>query len=79
MKQLSTPGDRMRFVRRKLGLSQEEVARKVGVTASQVSNYENNRNEMPYDKMRKFCEHCQVSTNWLLGQKSITLHLRGAK
>jgi transcriptional regulator with XRE-family HTH domain len=70
----------MRHVRNRLGLTQEEVGRKLGVSATQVSNYEGDRHEMPYSKMLVFCEYFQVPTNWLMCQKPLThLALRGAK
>ncbi len=70
----------MRHVRARLGLTQDEVGRKVGVSAVQVSNYEHDRQEMPYARMLAFCEYFQISTNWLMCQQPMNhIALRGAK
>lgn len=70
----------MRHVRVRLGMTQEDVSKKLGVSATQISNYEADRHEMPYSKMLKFCDYFQVSTNWLMCQKPMNhLALRGAQ
>jgi transcriptional regulator with XRE-family HTH domain len=70
----------MRLLRNRLGLTQEEVGRKLGCSTTQVSNYETDKHEMPYGKMLKFCDYFQVTTNWIMGQKPMNhLTLRGAQ
>lgn len=70
----------MRYARTRLGMTQEDVGKKLGVSTTQVSNYEADKHEMPYSKMLKFCEYFQITTNWLMGQKPMRhLTLRGAQ
>lgn len=76
----TTTGDRMRYVRQRLGMTQAEVAKKLGVTSASVSLYESNKTQMDYTKLRTFCEYFQVSNDWLLCQKPFNhIAVRGIK
>jgi transcriptional regulator with XRE-family HTH domain len=62
-----TFGQSLRELRRSKGLSQRELARKVGVDFSYISKVENDRLPPPAaDTIVKICEALGVAPEWLL-------------
>ena len=59
--------ERLRFLRETTGLSQIELAKKIGVAASTYRNYENTSREPNYDTLVKIASVLEVSTDFLLG------------
>ena len=59
--------ERLRFLRETSGLSQIELAKKIGVAASTYRNYENTSREPNYDTLVKIASVLEVSTDFLLG------------
>ncbi|KGK87999.1 helix-turn-helix transcriptional regulator [Clostridium sp. HMP27] len=63
---MRTTGDRIRFVREKLGLKGEDFGKKLNVTKVAVSNWENNNRTPDADMLVKIADLGDVSVDWLL-------------
>ncbi|TVX92970.1 helix-turn-helix domain-containing protein [Paenibacillus agilis] len=61
-----TIGERLRRLRISRKLSQEEVARYIGVTRSAYSHYEINSRQPVYDTVRKLSNLFDVSIDYLI-------------
>lgn len=59
--------DKMKTMRKKSGISQRDMAIKLGVSNSAYSNYENGYNEPSMEILDEFCRLLNVSFNDLLG------------
>lgn len=59
-------GKRIRTARRKKGMSQAELADKVGISVPYVSDVENGKKTIGVDIFLRIAEALQVSTDWLL-------------
>ena len=58
-------GDRLRKGRNRTGLTQDEVASKLGVTRSVIARYESETNDPPTENIVKMAEMYGVSADWL--------------
>lgn len=56
---------------REQGITQEEIAAKIGKTRQTVSQYVNGISEPGYDTLVKIADHLGVSTDYLLGRNSV--------
>lgn len=69
--------DKIKALRLDLGLTQKELANKIGSTAKNIWAYENGTAKPPYDVLIEYAKLFDVSTDYLLGleddfgQKSI--------
>ena len=62
----ATFGDRVAAARRALGLSQERLARKLGVKLRTLANWENDMAEPRANKLQMLAGLLNVSLSWLL-------------
>lgn len=62
-----TMGDRLRELRLKKNISQEEVARRVGITRSAYSHYEINNRQPVYETLIKLANFYEVSLDYVIG------------
>jgi transcriptional regulator with XRE-family HTH domain len=62
-----TMGDRLRELRLRKSLSQEEVARQIGVTRSAYSHYEINNRQPVYETLKKLAVLFNVSLDYIIG------------
>lgn len=60
-------GERLRELRLKRNLSQEDVARHIGITRSAYSHYEINNRQPVYDTMIKLASFFHVSLDYIIG------------
>lgn len=61
-------GVRLRSRRRQLGLSQEELATKLGLRTASISRYEQGlHHEMSFARLRQIAEVLQTTSDFLLG------------
>lgn len=58
---------RIRLLRQTRGLSQVELARRLGVTKQSVSNWENDNIQPSIDMLKQLAQTFSVSTDYLLG------------
>jgi transcriptional regulator with XRE-family HTH domain len=63
---MTTQGKRLKQIRQKLNLSQEEMGKVLGVSKQFLSNIENDRNILNNEKLVKLLQNYNVSINWLL-------------
>lgn len=69
-------GDRLRALRQELGLSQEEVAKKLGISRPAYVNYEQGKSR-PVRKLKELSDIFNASTDYILGRTDIRHHLLG--
>ena len=62
-------GNRIKRLRKELGISQKELAERIGVSNSRVSNWEQGINRPDADILSKLCSALQTSPSLLLGIK----------
>lgn len=60
-------GDQLTKLRKNNGLTQEALAKKLGIPRSTYSNYENGKREPDIETIRKIASFFGVSTDFLLG------------
>ena len=60
-------GERLRALRERHGLSQQQVADKLGMSASAVGMYEQNRRQPDNETLKKFSNLFDTSIDYLLG------------
>lgn len=65
---MSVVGSRIREYRLKRGLTQGQIAEKLGMTEANFSSYERGKSIPPGDKLKQIAELLDVSTDYLLGQ-----------
>lgn len=63
---MDSVGNRLRKARNRVGLTQDEVANKLGVTRSVIARYESGTNDPPTENIIKMAEMYGVSADWLL-------------
>ncbi len=61
-----TVGERIRLKRKSMGLSQEELAERMHVTAALISNYENDKVDIKSSVMRELAEHLGTTVAYLI-------------
>ena len=61
-------GARIRVARIKVGLTQAEVARLLGVSTHAVWSWESGRMRPSNEHLVELASRCEVSTDWLLGR-----------
>lgn len=62
-------GARVRTMRRLLGLTQAELAEKLGATPQALAFYETGRREPPFKNLLALSQVLGVTTDWLLGNE----------
>lgn len=58
-------GDRVRNLRKSLGLTLEEFGSKIGMKKNSISQIENNKNSLTDKTLISICREFDVSENWL--------------
>ena len=72
-----TVGRRIRSKRKSLGLSQEELAERMHVTAALISNYENGKVDIKSSAMRELADKLGTSVAYLMdGEPEIDMDIR---
>jgi len=67
-----TMGDRLRELRLRKSISQEEVARQIGITRSAYSHYEINNRQPVYETLKKLAVLFNVSLDYIIGGEQST-------
>lgn len=58
-------------LRKKMGLSQEDLAKKLNMTQQRISAYEKGKREPDLETLKLFADFFNVSTDYLLGKTDI--------
>ena len=61
-------GARIRIMRKSLGLTQADLAKKIGVTKQAITTYETGIREPSFKNLIKLSRVLNVTTDWLLGE-----------
>lgn len=61
-------GARIRIMRKSLGLTQADLAKKIGTTKQAITTYETGRREPPFKNLIGLSRALHVTTDWLLGE-----------
>lgn len=69
-------GARIRIMRNFLGLTQAELAEKVGVSKQAIATYETGKREPPFRNLIRLARIFKVSADWLLGEPPPVLDSR---
>ncbi|KYC71666.1 helix-turn-helix transcriptional regulator [Heyndrickxia faecalis] len=64
-------GKRLSALRKQKGLSQYELADKLGYSRGQIANYEQGKREPDYETLQKIADFFDVTTDYLLGRTDI--------
>ncbi len=64
---MMTMGDRLRELRLRKNISQEEVAKHIGITRSAYSHYEINNRQPVYETLIKLSAFFDVSLDYIIG------------
>lgn len=62
-----TPGERIKKLRKEKGMTQKELAKKLGISASQIGNYENGYRNPKLSTVRKIAEALEVPVSKITG------------
>ncbi len=66
-------GDRLKQLRKEKGLTQQELAKEIGLSKSAIIQYENNKRTPNFHAMFKLERYFNVSSQYLSGQSDIRL------
>ena len=59
----------MKDIRLKRGMTQEELANRIGISQSQIARYENGDSEPTLDTLRKLSEELNCTLDELIGKE----------
>ena len=62
-----TISKRIKELRTEVGITQVELAEKIGVNQATIANYEKNRRHPDIQTIKKLCDCFEVSADYLLG------------
>ncbi|WP_416730263.1 helix-turn-helix domain-containing protein [Fictibacillus sp. JL2B1089] len=65
-------GERLSNLRKNKGLSQYELADRLGFSRGKLANYEQGSRQPDYDTLQKIADYFEVSTDYLLGREDLT-------
>ena len=63
----------LKFFRTNLGITQEELAKRAGVTRNAIANYESGRTEPSFEALSFFCRELGVGLDQLLMEQDYTV------
>ncbi len=72
---------RLKELREESGIKRSELARKLGINAGTIANYENEIRQAPYEYLILFAKYFDVSVDYLLGKEKteeVKTRLNGA-
>lgn len=62
-------GKKLRTIRKNVNLTQADLAKKLGLSASTIGMYEQNRREPNFEILRKICDVLSTHANYLIGDQ----------
>ncbi len=65
--------ERMRQLRKELGMSQSDVGEFLGIVQTVYSRYERGQNTIPLELLLKLCDLYGVSADYILGRSNVRL------
>lgn len=64
---LETLGSRIKDLRLKQGMTQKQLAEKIGIREATLSRYENDKRDTQWEILGRIAEHLNTSSDYLLG------------
>ena len=64
-------GQRLKKIRWVAGMTQKELAKRIGVTFQQIQKYEQGANRMSLSRAVKICEVLEITINGLMGEHAM--------
>lgn len=64
-------GNNLKKIRQEKNMTQEELAKKINTSRSNIANYENDKNMPSIDILNKLSEILNCTTDYLLGKSNI--------
>lgn len=61
-----TFGEKLTKARKEKGMTQKELAEKIGISDAMIVQYEKNLNYPRIDKLKKICTELDISADWLI-------------
>ena len=68
-------GTRLRMRRVDIGLSQDDLGKKLGLSFQQIQKYEKGLNRVSGNRLRQLCEILEIDPNYLLGWQGKAMKL----
>lgn len=66
-----TIGERIRFERKKAGLTQEQLGKKINVSQAAIGQFESNKANLQMDTIKKIAEGLEIDVELLLSETEI--------
>ena len=63
--------ERLRLLRKELGMSQSDVGEFLGIVQTVYSRYERGQNTIPLELLLKLCDLYGVSADYILGRSNV--------
>lgn len=70
---------RLRELRSQRGLTQSELANRIGVNKQTISQYERGVREPNFETLDALCDYFNVSSDYILGKEDVTMRYVDAK
>lgn len=67
--------DVLKYLRKREGLSQEQLAKKLGISRSRLNNYEQGIREPDFETAELFCDFFNVDMDTLLARQNVEPHI----
>ncbi len=64
---METLGSRIKDLRLKQGITQKQLAEKIGIREATLSRYENDKRDAQWETLGRIAEHLNTSCDYLLG------------
>ncbi|WP_159882541.1 helix-turn-helix domain-containing protein [Paenibacillus puerhi] len=61
-------GERIALLREKMGMTQEELSKKIDISRASLCHYEKSRREPDYETLMKIADLFRVSADYLMGR-----------
>lgn len=68
-KEVMNENEKIKKIRKELGLTQQEMADSIGVSKQYLSKVENGLTELSKEKITKLCNYYGISLDWILSDK----------
>ncbi len=72
-------GNKIKIKRIELGLTQTELGKHLDVSFQQIQKYENGKNKVPVDKIRKLCDIFSCTLEYLFPENEKSAKLKAAE
>lgn len=75
---MDTIGQRLKYVRNMLGMTQSDFSNIIGMERSQIARAERDQRELRFDHLTRIAKECNVNLNWLIsGEGSVLENQKG--